>query len=136
MPSPAVSSSWTEKPGEVVDRLADHRLGPGAVTGHALAGVGDADPDVPGLVPRDEPLPLEQAGSRRSARTAGREVLGRAGDDALGEQVVRDDRREERVLVPIAVEAQHALLELAVQGLGDRVEVLVGERADGLETAP
>ena len=70
----------------------------------------------------DEPLVLGRG-----------EVLGRAGDHALGQQVVDDDRRQEVVLSRAGGELADVVLEALVERLGDEVHVAVGDRAHGVD---
>ncbi len=128
----AVSSRRVGERCEFLDDLVDDRDRLVAIVGQALADVGDADPDVPCLVPGDTPLPRREPGERAVARVlvAG-EVLRGSRHNALADQVVHDDSPQEDIRVRRGLERQRVVLEPLVQTRGDRVAVRV---CDGLYT--
>ena len=88
----AISEQLGAHLGEMADDGADDLVGALGVGGRAAPHVRDADADVPCLVARDQAHALRQA--REVAEPCvlvAREVLRRARDDALGQQVVGDD---------------------------------------------
>lgn len=119
---------------ELVDHLGDKRAR--ARAGRAsLPAVGDADVDV-GLVAGDEALPALEPGEAAEGLVLGRgEVLRGAGDDALAEEVVDDDRLQEAVGVAVVLERRDVVLEPFEERVGDEVEVAVDELADGVDAA-
>ena len=121
---------------EAVDELGDQRAYGLAISGEAPAGVGDADADVAHLVAHREPLRLAQPREATDAIELRRDKgLVGAADRALREQVIGDDGSQEGVLVAAVLERAHYSVERLVERGRDGIELGIGERLDGVESA-